>query len=115
MAFNDIELARYKKSVSAYIENKRPPVHIRKEVDISFRITGQSVEIFEVRPRWDDPAEILEHFVAKATYIKTQEHWKVFWQRADLKWHSYDPNPTVANIDKFLVLIEVDEHACFWG
>ena len=26
------------------------PVHLRKELDIVFRITGQSIEIFEVRP-----------------------------------------------------------------
>ncbi|MGH8716972.1 MAG: DUF3024 domain-containing protein [Burkholderiales bacterium] len=31
------------------------------------------------------------HPVAKATYVKAQDVWKVFWQRADLKWHRYDP------------------------
>jgi hypothetical protein len=34
-------------------------------------MTGQSVEIFEVRPAWNDPDQIVEHAVAKTTYVKT--------------------------------------------
>lgn len=115
MAFNEIEVARYKKEVRAYVESKRPAVHIRKELDIGFRVQGQSIEIFEIRPRWDDPTEILEHPVAKATYVNTQGTWKVFWQRSDLKWHKYEPNQIVATLKDFLVLVEVDKYACFWG
>ncbi|NVK43907.1 MAG: DUF3024 domain-containing protein [Oceanospirillaceae bacterium] len=115
MAFSEIEIARYKKEVGAYVEQKRPPAHIRKELDIGFRVAGQSVEIFEIRPRWNDPEVIIEHPVAKATYVKRQNQWKVFWQRADLKWHGYQPNPTVASLKEFLAVVEADEYACFWG
>jgi Protein of unknown function (DUF3024) len=88
---------------------------IRAEVDLSFRITGQSVEIFEVRPNWRDKSKLLEHSIAKATYNKSKRIWKVFWQRADLKWHSYMPNPEVASIEDFLALVQKDEHGCFFG
>lgn len=115
MAFSEIEIARYKKEVASYVEGKRPPAHIRKELDIGFLINGQSVEIFEVRPRWNDPQEILRHPVAKATYVNSQKIWKVFWQRADLKWHKYEPNPTVRSLNQFLAVVEKDEYACFWG
>ncbi|WP_426417791.1 DUF3024 domain-containing protein [Aestuariirhabdus sp. LZHN29] len=115
MAFSELEIARYKKEVGAYVEGKRPAIHIRKELDIGFRVKGQSVEIFEIRPRWEDSTEILEHPVAKATYVKTQKTWKVFWQRADLRWNGYKPVLTVATITEFLTLVEADEYACFWG
>lgn len=115
MAFSEIEIARYKKEVGAYVEGKRPPAHIRKELDIGFRVKGQSVEIFEIRPRWDDPKEIMDIPVAKATYVRTQKVWKVFWQRADLKWHGYEPNLTVASLKEFLAVVEADEYACFWS
>jgi len=115
MAFSEIETARYKKEVAEYIEGKRPPVHVRKELDLGFRIEGQSVELFEVRPHWKEPTKIIEHPVAKATYVKRQKNWKVYWQRADLKWHEYEPVPSVASLEEFLGIVEEDKHACFWG
>jgi hypothetical protein len=76
---------------------------------------GQSVEIFEISPRWDSPDEMMEHSVAKATFVKTQAVWRVYWQRADLKWHRYDPAPEVDSLNAFVKLVEEDEYACFWG
>ena len=38
-----------------------------------------------------------------------------FWQRADLKWHGYEPRPEVARLEQFLALVEEDEYACFFG
>ena len=115
MALSEIETRRVEKAVDAFVQKRRPPPHIRPELDIGFRITGQSVEIFEVRPAWRRPNEIMEHSVAKATFVRTIGVWKVFWQRADLKWHGYAPTPVVGTIDKFLEVVEADPHACFWG
>jgi len=115
MAFDDLERRRIEKTVEAYVQGRRPPPHIRPQLDIGFRVTGQSIEIFEIRPAWRQPDEILEHAVAKATFVKTRAVWKVFWMRADLKWHSYAPTPTVGTVEKFLALVEADPHACFWG
>ena len=53
--------------------------------------------------------------MAKATYVKKQNVWKVYWQRADLKWHRYDPDPEVPSLQAFLDLVDRDEHACFFG
>jgi len=115
MAFSDLEARRIEKAVDAFVQKRRPPVHIRPKLDIGFRLSGQSVEIFEIRPAWDRPQEIIERPVAKATFVGTRGVWKVFWKRADLKWHSYAPVPAVGTIDKFLELVEKDPHACFWG
>ncbi|HYP68298.1 MAG TPA: DUF3024 domain-containing protein [Thiobacillaceae bacterium] len=43
----------------------------------------------------------MESPVAKATYVKTQGMWKVYWMRADLKWHGYAPAPKVQTVDAF--------------
>lgn len=105
-----------KRSVAAFIEQRRPPPHIRPKLDLDYRIKGQSVEIFEIRPAFQGaPGETMEHSVAKATYLRTQDVWRVFWQRADLKWHSYEPAPTVVSIDDFHFLVRQDAYACFWG
>ena len=115
MAFDECARKRMESAVAKFVEERRPPLHIRSQLDIGFRIAGHSIEIFEIRPAWNRPAEILEEPVAKATFVQTRDIWKVFWQRADLKWHSYAPVPTVGSIEKFLELVAADPHGCFWG
>ena len=115
MALSEFEIKRTEKLVADFVQKIRPPAHIRNKLDIGFRMTGQSVEIFEVRPNWKEPSVKMEHPVAKATYVKSSGMWKVYWQRADLKWHGYEPTPQVAMIEEFLSLIAEDKNACFFG
>jgi len=116
MALTDIERARVKRVVGEFIEGRRPPLHIRAQLDLGFHISGQSVEIFEIRPIWKGaPGEYRESPVAKATYVQTRRAWRVFWQRRDLKWHGYDPMPEVASIEEFVALVNEDSHCCFFG
>ncbi|WP_370691331.1 DUF3024 domain-containing protein [Bradyrhizobium sp.] len=56
-----------------------------------------------------------EHPIAKATYNKNKKNWKIFWQRADLKWHDYEPHLEAASIEEFLNVVEKDDHGCFFG
>lgn len=116
MVLSEFEIKKAEKEVSAFVEKRRPHPSIRNELDIGYRIKGQSVEIFEVRPLWrGKPGETVEHPVAKATYVKTQKIWKVYWQRADLKWYGYEPNPAVDSLQEFLGIVDRDEYACFFG
>ena len=115
MALSEFETKKCEKLVREYVEKHRPPSHLRNQVDLSFRVKGQSVEIFEIRPLWNDPKKKIEEAVAKATYVKSQGIWKIYWQRADLKWHRYDPDPEVKTLEEFLRVVEKDEYACFYG
>ena len=116
MAFNDSELRDVDRALTAFPERKRPPPAVREELDLAYRVEGQSVSIFEVRPAWRrQPGEKIELPVAKATYVRAHRHWRVYWQRADLKWHRYEPAATLNDIDAFLSLVEEDEYACFFG
>ena len=58
---------------------------------------------------------MVEQSVAKATYNKTKLKWKVLWQRADMKWHGYQPNPEVRSVEEFLQIVQNDEYGCFFG
>ena len=115
MSFSEFEKKRIEKILGRYIEKNRPPENVRDQVDLSYKISGQSVEIFEIRPVWNDPNEKIEEPIAKATYVTSRDIWKVFRQRADLKWHRYDPDPEVASIEEFVELVENDDYACFFG
>ena len=115
MAFSEFEIKRCEKLVGQYVESRRPPVHIRNDLDLAFRIKGQSVEIFEIRPAWRKPGVKMESSVAKATFVKTQKIWKIYWMRSDLKWHGYQPDPEVKSLEQFLEIVERDEYGCFYG
>ena len=115
MALNDVERKRVENAVAEYVTKHRPPAHIRDQVDLSFRLTDQSVELFEIRPRWDDHTKKIEESIAKARYLKSRKRWLFYWKRADLKWHKYPPQPEVRTIEAFLALVEEDKHACFYG
>jgi len=115
MAISEFEIKRCEKAMDAFITQHRPPAHIRNEVDLGYQIENQSIEIFEVRPQWDNPSNIIRTPIAKATYVKNKNLWKIYWQRANLKWHAYEPLPTVKFLEEFLDTIGEDKYACFFG
>jgi Protein of unknown function (DUF3024) len=115
MTFSEFELKRCERLDAEFVQKRRPPPHLRAKVDLAFRMSGQSIEIFEFRPNWIDKSRILEHSIAKTTYNKSKLRWKVFWPRADLKWHRYHPCPEVASVEEFLDVVQKDDHNCFFG
>ena len=115
MPLSEFEEKRYEKILKDYVEKHRPPASMRNELDLSFRIKGQSVELFEIRPLWNDKSKKIEEPIAKATYVKANGGWKVYWQRADLKWRRYDPQPEASSLEEFLEIVTKDEYCCFYG
>ncbi len=115
MTISEFELKRIEKLVGRYVEKNRPESHIRSQLDISFRIAGQSFEIFEIRPQWDDPTQKIEGPIAKSTYVKSKKIWRLYWMRADMKWYRYKPFPSSDSLEKILEVIEQDSQHCFWG
>lgn len=115
MVFNDLERKRIENAVGAFVEKLRPPPHIRPQLDFGYRLTGQSIELFEIRPHWTKPEVKQEQAFAKATLVRTQNRWKIYWKRADLKWHGYEPVPDVSAVEEFLAVVKKDESACFFG
>jgi len=111
----EIEIRRVEKAVSAFMKKHRPPVEIRDELDLGYRFEKQSLELFELRPRWKHQNEKIEHSVAKARYLRSRNEWWLYWKRADLKWHRYEPEPTVRSVEEFLAVVEKDSYGCFFG
>ena len=115
MAFTKEEFERYRKTVNAYVERRRPPVHLRDQVDLSFRINNPSIELFEIRSAFNEPQRTVEIPIAKTTWVRTQGVWRLFGQRADMKWHRYTPQPEVRSLEEFSDVVEADDYACFLG
>lgn len=115
MSFDILQTLDVIEAMENFVERIRPPEEIRKNLDIGYKIEDQSIYVFEIRPRFDKPEIKSENPIAKASYVKSKKHWKVFWLRADLKWHPYPHNPTVMTPNEFCNLVEEDKHNCFFG
>ena len=115
MTLSEFDIKRCEKLVAEFIERRRPPPRLRKEVDLAFRIKGPSVEIFEIRAHRTPKGKPVEHRIAKAMYLKGKRCWKIFWLRADLKWHRYEPCLEVDSFEDFLLIVGEDDHGCFFG
>ena len=115
MAISEFEIKRCEREVEKYLDERRPPAHVRNQLDFGYRIENQSVELFEIRPQWNKPEVKLEIPFAKATFVKKEKLWKIYWQRQDLKWHRYTPAPSIQYFEEFLSIVSEDKKACFFG
>jgi hypothetical protein len=115
MSLSSLQVVDIIEVMENFMEKKRLPETSRPKVDIKYEIDDQSVVIYELRRPSDKPGEMSEHGVAKATFVKSSNEWKVFCLESDLKWHAYQPHPRVKSLNEFVGLVQQDSHGCFWG
>ncbi|WP_414665150.1 DUF3024 domain-containing protein [Horticoccus sp. 23ND18S-11] len=102
-------------AVGAFLEKRRPPVSIRDKLDFRADISGSDVFIVEVRPDHLDKTQKRDTPVAKMKWVAARKVWRLFWMRADLKWHSYKPFPESAEIAVLVDVVDRDSNCCFFG
>ncbi|MEO0445633.1 MAG: DUF3024 domain-containing protein [Verrucomicrobiota bacterium] len=95
--------------------HRRPPLPLRDEMREGQRIHEQSIELFLSRPAFRRPDDWIEEAIARIRYVRTRDAWELYWQRADLKWHRYEPCPESQSLSTALAEIHRDEHGCFFG
>lgn len=83
MALTEIQLLEVKTAGEAFLTKRRPSIEIRAKVDLAYKVDRQSVLIYSIRPSWVNPSKIMELPVAKATYSKPLNLWKIYWLRAN--------------------------------
>ena len=115
MAFTENELTQHRDAVESFLNQRRPPEHIRDKLDIGCEINRQSVEVFEIAPHWEDKTRTTRTPSAKTTFVRNHSEWKVYWMRSDGKWHAYGPQPIVKSLTAFLTLVGQDECHCFFS
>ena len=53
--------------------------------------------------------------LAKLTYVKTENIWKLYWKRANDKWVIYEPKGSAKDLGTLVKEIDKDSHGCFFG
>ncbi len=114
MAFSELELKRIEQTVGVFC-GKRSPVHLKDKLRLTYAVKGHGVVIIERRPRWDNQTEWTESPVAKLKFIRSAGKWRLYWMRADQKWHEY-PRPSSSHrLEDLVQEIDADPLACFFG
>lgn len=118
MAFKQTELDEIAPKLKAFISNESPPAQTGAQ--LAFCIDRQSVVLLEVRPDLQalmsgEGVKLNESPIAKATWVRSRQVWRVFWMPADGNWEAYVATPEVDTVDEFLDVLKEDELACFFG
>jgi len=71
----------------------------------------QSYIVGHRRKHWNSDEEFIEE-TCKITFLKSGNYWKLYWKRADLKWHLYEE---YTRLDDLLEEVRTDPNGCFWG
>ncbi len=116
MPFTETEIAEH----TALIEERfwsrcRPPLRLRDQIREGQRFSNLAVELFFVRPAFERKGEFIEESIVKLRYVRKHKIWRIYWKRADLKWHSYQPCPEVGSLGEALGVVDADAYCCFFG
>lgn len=114
MAFTEIELGHIKKLVGGLCERRTRP-DLREQVRFEYRVKGHDVIVLERRPNWDGAPGHTEINVAKLKFNRTAGQWRLLWQRADMRWHGYEPASGRTSLASLVQDIDEDPYGCFFG
>ncbi|TWX45639.1 DUF3024 domain-containing protein [Colwellia hornerae] len=114
MAISEFELYKVEKLAKSFCSVKSGNFS-REQLYIDYKIEGQTLYFFEVRPMWNDPTKNTEILVAKFTYVKKDKIWKLYWLRQNQKWQAYEPDGINLHLEPLLEIVQEDKQACFWG
>ena len=95
---------------------RRVPAHASDKVNLSYKIRGNSVTIFENRAPWHpDMKEWTSMAIAQIRYDKATGKWMLYCADRNDKWHKYMNSEPTKNIDELLKEIDKDPTGIFWG
>lgn len=116
MAFTAAEQAQHLEVLEKIFWSKRrPPLDMRDQVREGQRFDSQSIELFLVRPSFADPKKPYEESIAKITYVRSKDEWRIYWKRASGQWERYPEAPAQPSLSKALEIVDEDAFYCFFG
>lgn len=116
MAFIPDEIAAHAVTIEkVFWSRRRPKLNLRAEIREGQHFDRQSIVLFYARPSFLDRRKWTNHEIAKVTYVRTQRVWRLFWMRADMKWHGYPYYPETETLAEALRVIDRDAYCCFFG
>lgn len=122
MSFSADQIAEYGALIEKlFWSRRRPPLQLREKLREGQRIEGSMIDLFFMRPRYDLPTEWLEDPIARLRHFPRLGVWRIYWMRADMKWHAYKTEPErrhqpeIFALEQCLQIVDEDRYHCFFG
>ena len=113
MALSDTVKHQADEIMSSYCE-RRVPMHVRDQVRMHHEFRGDSVTLFEDRPRWDNPKEWIHHPIAQFRFDKNGK-WTLYCADRNSRWHLYTIAKPSSNLGTLLKAVDEDQTGIFFG
>lgn len=91
------------------------PEHVKDKVKLEFKIRGNNVTLFELRPAFGKPETWVDISVAQFRYNLKDNEWTLYCADRNSKWHMYIDLEPSENFDDLLQEVEEDPTGIFWG
>ena len=111
----EIYLGGARDLLESYRQLEDRVLQLRDKVREGQRFTARTIELFLVRPGFNRPKQLNEESIAKIQHVRRLEVWRIFWKRADGRWHRYAPRCEVQSLAEALRVIDEDASCCFFG
>ena len=93
----------------------RVPARVRNKLRYRHSIRGNSVTLFECRPKWNDPTVWLKSPQAKFRRNASTGLWSLFWRDRNARWHLYEGLPPTQDIERLVAEVGRDPTHVFSG
>jgi len=115
MSLPDLIKALAEKKIGEFCK-KKVPLHALHQLNLSYKIRGNDITIFENRAPWrPEMTEWTSMPIAKIKYDGKNGFWKLYYADRNDRWHEYYELVPTKDIDKILSEIDKDPTRIFWG
>ena len=100
--------------VTEYCDRKIP-IHVRDQVKLIHKITGNKVTLIEARTFYCDPSIWTETPIAQFRFDNETKKWALYFLDRNSRWHLYDLIKPSADFEDMLKALDNDKTGIFWG
>jgi hypothetical protein len=95
--------------------DRKIPIHVRDQVKLIHKSTGNKVTLIETRPFYCDPSIWTETPIAQFRFDLKTKKWALYSLDRNSKWHLYDLIKQSADFEDMLKALDNDKTGIFWG
>ena len=114
MPFSEFTINLIETKLTEYCE-RRIPIDIRDQVNLTFKIIRDKVTLIETRPYFRNPSIWTENPVAQFRFDNETKKWTLYCMDRNSRWHLYDLIKPSADFDDMLKALDDDRTGIFWG
>jgi hypothetical protein len=114
MAIDELQKYKVNKLLTEFCDS-RIPVHVKKQIKLSFQIRGNYVTLYENRKSYLDNTAWIKEKIAQFRYDEETITWSLFWWRHTGKWYLYERMNPSLEIKDLINEVNKDPFGIFWG